>query len=321
LMLAVLPSENLKPLEQDLATYLVGRFASSFVLSRAPSDGCTHSFDFAAPQMPQLIEGEPQAARPALRYFGPGAARKGVEDALSKLDATGAVPPELGLKRPIDPAFLRPVLAQIALDWTGRSQERRSERQSANTRITVVPGLSAIYDVLEQAQGDPFNFADRLDGESWLVHDVSPDGFGVVMPAVAGDWISVGGVAAVEGETAGAWAVGIVRRVRRLDDGQQHIGVEVLSRNPFAVRIMREMRADQAARITQRLPVDRAILLTPEALRKSEIELLVTDTEPYYEGRLHALVDDTVLLVSLARVIETTDYCARIALTVHGADT
>lgn len=319
LVLAVLPSENLKPVEQDLATYLVGRFASGFVLSRTAVAGCTYAFDLGEPRLPQPLEGQ-IAARPTLRYFGPGTAHAAVEDVLRKLDATGEVPPELGLAQPFDAALVRPVLGQIALNWTGKTQERRSEREPVNTRITVVPGLPAIYDVLDQAQMDPFNFADRPDGESWLAHDVSPDGFGVIMPPVIGDWISVGSVAAIEGEAAGSWSVGVVRRMRRLDDGQQHIGVEVLSREPMAVRVMREMSAGQAERTTQRFPVDRAILLTGDARHQAEIELLVNDVAPYREGRLHALIGEDVLLVSLARVAETTDFCTRVALTVLGTD-
>jgi hypothetical protein len=41
---------------------------------------------------------------------------------------------------------------------------------------------------------------------------------------------------------------------------------------------------------------------------------------PYQAGRLHVLLGESVLLVSLARVIETSDFCARIGLVVHGVD-
>lgn len=324
LVLAVLPSENLRPPQQDLATYLVGRFASSFVLSNAPAAGCTHRFDLENAQAPAAIEGAPPVTpgRAAVRYFGPGDAHLAVEAVLSKLNATGVAPAELGFKQPVDPALLRPVLEQLAYDWRGHTQERRSaERRAAMMRVTVVPGLKAIYDALEQAQADPFNFIDRPEGESWIIEDVSAEGFGVVMPPVIGDWVTVGSVAAIEGDAAGVWSVGMVRRMRRLDDGQQHIGVEVLSRNAIAVRLMVEVAQPKDMRITQRMPVDRAILLTENAVQKNEIELLVSEAAPYRENELHVQVEDAVLRVSYLRVVEANDFCTRVCMTVHGVET
>lgn len=313
LALSALTSENLMPLEHDLATFFVNRYANDFVLSHSPDAGCTHSFDLKHPQAPAEIGG---AAQPGadLRYFSAGAAMTSLDAALQTLTETQTVPADLGFKTPIEPLFLTHVLKQIFLDWSGKTPARRYERAKTNARVSVVPGFRHIVGVLEQAFADPFDFTSHAVGESWIASDISSDGFGVVMPAVSGDWLTVGSVIGVESEVAGQWSVGMVRRVRRLDEGQQHIGVEVLCRNALAMRVMRDTGASM--RITQRMPVDIGILLTADVAHQKEIELLVSDAALFGTGDLHFIGGDIELLVKVEEVLEVTADCARIRFTV-----
>jgi hypothetical protein len=166
---------------------------------------------------------------------------------------------------------------------------------------------------------DPFDFTTKAAGESWIASDFSPDGFGVVMPAVTGDWVSVGSVLGIQAEAGGAWSVGMVRRVRRLDAGQQHIGVQLLCRDAQAVRVMREV-AHAGTHIAQRMPVDLGILLSSNAAQQQEIALLVSDAGLYRDGNLHVLTGDGVLLVTLREILEVTADCAHLRLTVLGVE-
>jgi hypothetical protein len=255
-----------------------------------------------------------------MRYFGAGAAIEGLAAALRAMAQSGQVPAELDFKYPIGIAFLTPVLDQIHRDWSGKTLERRHEREQSNARVTVVPGFAECIRVLEQAAADPFDFTAIESGESWVASDVSADGFGVVIPALSGDWVSVGSVAGIQTEAGGDWSVGMVRRVRRLDDGQQHIGMQVLSPTAMAVRVMRDASAGRDMRTTQRMPVDRAMLLTAQAAQQKEIELLVGDAALYGEVDMHVLAGDSVLLVRLKQVLETNAACARICFTVMGIE-
>lgn len=320
LALAVLTGDNLLPPEQDLATYIVNHYAPHFVLSKTPDAGCTHSFDLKHPQAPLAID-RAVLPEPDLRYFGAGAAVVSLSEILHKLEQHPEVPAELGFDSPVDAAVLTPVLTQIHQDWSGNTPERRHTREKTNARVSVVPGFKAMLDALEQALADPFDFTTRTTEESWIASDISADGFGVLMPAVIGDWVSVGSVVGIEGEAAGEWAVGAVRRVRRLEGGQQHIGVQVLSRNAHAVRVMRESPPGANIRITQRLPVDHAILLTAEAAHQSEIELLVGDPTVYREGNVHVLFGDTALLVKLREVVMAAVDCTCIRCAVLSVET
>jgi hypothetical protein len=209
------------------------------------------------------------------------------------------------------------VLSQIHRDWSGKPAERAHERQKTNARLTVVPGFDHIVAVLEHVEEDPFDFTEKSNAESWLANDVSEGGFGAVIPAVNADWVSVGNVAGIENQATGDWAVGMVRRVERLDGGQQQIGVQVLSRSAQAVRVMREDYAEEPLRITQRMPMDKAVLLTANPAEQAEIELLVADPLRYDdETSVHMSFGDRVLALQLLNVVEKTDACARVRFTV-----
>ena len=319
LVQSALSCENLQPPGQDLATYIVSRYAPHFVLSKTPAAGCTHWFDLKDPQQPALMSREARSGAD-LRYFGAGAAVEALSRALRSIEDTGKVPADLGFTYPIDLEFLTPVLTQIYQDWSGKPQPRQHERQKANARITVVPGFKEILDVLENASVDPFDFTAKTNVESWVANDISAGGFGAVIPSASGDWVSVGSIAGIESEVVGEWSVGMVRRVQRLDDGQQQIGIRVLSRNARAVRIMREDTSSTNMRLTQRMPLDHAILLTADAATQKEVEVLVGDAARYDEGNVHMLVGDCVLLLQIQDVVEKNDACARISFTVMGIE-
>jgi len=318
LALSVVSDDNLMPAEHDLATYIVNRFSGHFVASAAPGAGCSHSFDLRQPQAPVPISAG-AAPLPQGIYFGAGTAVAALEDALRTLEQVQQVPPQLGFTRPIEPAHLTPVLKQIYQDWAGQTTERRYPRENANARVSVVPGFRETIEVLDQAAADPLDFTVGTSAESWIASDISADGFGVVMPAVSGDWVSVGSVVGIEGSAAGEWSVGVVRRIRRLDDGQQHIGVKLLCRNAQAVRVMRDT-SGKNTRITQRMPIDRGVLLTAHALRQKDIDLLVSDAALYSVGNVQVLIGDSVLTVKLREVLEVAVDCTRINFTVLGVE-
>jgi cyclic-di-GMP-binding protein len=319
LVQSALSCENLQPGGQDLATFLVSRHASHFVLSKKRRDGCTHWFDLKHPQPPAPVSQAPERGAD-VRYFGPGTAAASLTQALQAIEKSGNVPAELGFKYDIELPFLLPVLTQMQRDWSGAAHARAHEREKTNARITVVPGFDHTLKVLEQTLVDPFDFTHKSEVESWVVNDISAAGFGAILPAITSDWVSVGSVAGIASDVAGEWAVAMVRRARRLGNGngQLEIGMQVLSRNATAVRMMREDATEVEQRITQRMPIDSAILLTPEAARQKAVEVLVTDATLYGPGNVYMLVGDLVLVVQFREILEENTACARIGFSVVG---
>lgn len=312
-----LSCENLQPPGQDLTTFIVNRYAPHFVLSRTPDAGCTHWFDLKRPQ-PIARIGRAPAPDADLRYFGAGSAVELLAEALHCIEAAHEVPDDLGFTAGIELPFLTPVLTQMYQDWSGAPAARQHAREKSNARITVVPGFKEIIDVLESAADDPFDFTEKSNVESWVVNDISSSGFGAVIPAVNGDWVSVGGIAGIESKIAGEWSVGMVRRVSRLDDGQQEIGVQLIARKAIAVRMMRE-DTSRTLRVTQRMPLDHAILLTADTAQQS-VEVLVRNAAAYSTGNVHMLAGESVLLLQFNEVMEKNAACARISFNVLGIE-
>ena len=300
---STLSCESLHPPGQDLATYIVSRYSGQFVLSQTPVAGCTHWFALRHPKPPELLAATPPAD-PDVIYFGAGSAAESAQQALREIQENNHVPADLGFKYPIELAFLTPVLTQIARDWSGKTAERAHERLPTNSRLSVLPGFAAIVSALEMAEEDPFNFTPRDDTESWIAHDVSAGGFGAVLPKLAADWVTVGGLLGVEMDSGAGWSVGVVRRLNRLDSGEQQLGIQLLSREASAVRMMREDSSPSDLRITQRIPLDQALLLTANPASQQEIELLFENIAPYEGGQIHMLCSDGVLRLELKEVLE-----------------
>jgi hypothetical protein len=73
-------------------------------------------------------------------------------------------------------------------------------------------------------------------------------------------------------------------------------------------------------RLTQRMPVDRGILLTADATHQKQVELLVSDAALYGEGILHVVTPDGALSVTFGAVLESTADCARVSLLVQSVE-
>lgn len=315
LMQSVLSCENLQPPGQDLASSLVNRYASMFVLSKTAGSEYTHWFDLKHPQVPARSTRAPQADADA-RYFGAGPAVAALENAMTQIKSTRELPADLLLAEPADPAFVGNILEHVHRDWSGKTQARLHERQKINARITVVPGFKDILRTLEFVISDSLDFTDQPTAESWVVDDVSEGGYGALIPAVAGDWVEVGSLVGVEGDIAREWRVGVVRRVARVENNQQRVGVQLLSRNASLVRMQRADERPARMNVSQRIALDQAILLNAEAAAQAEVEVLVRSGSFTSLDNVYMLDGDQQILLQPRAVIERNAACERVAFTV-----
>jgi hypothetical protein len=127
------------------------------------------------------------------------------------------------------------VLKHLAVYWSDKPPSRASERRETTARITIVPGYFAVLDELERDESDALNFS-VSSGESWIVENVSDNGYGALVPASTTDWIRVGEMIGVQVEGAQQWGIGIVRRVMRDEQRQYHVGIEIISRGAVTIR-------------------------------------------------------------------------------------
>lgn len=236
LMLAASSPDSLQPAGQDLAARLVAHFSGLFVLDDKPSAGCTHWMDLEAPNRPvRLLRDVPNHS--SVRYLGAGAGLRELEQLRAHIAYTRSLPEGLDLDGKHDDDAVLALVRHLEQDWAGKTQARGHERRRVATRVTVVPGLEEIIEVLEFANNDSLDFTHRQSAESWIVEDMSEGGYGAVIPAVAGDWVEVGSLIGMEGESFREWRIGLIRRVIRNAQHQQRVGVQLLTQHGALVAL------------------------------------------------------------------------------------
>ena len=300
LMLAASSTDSLQPASQDLATRLVAHFAGMFVIARNADAACTHWIDLAAPKVPvRLVRQPPPSA--TVRYIGAGAGLHELEQLRAHIAYTRSLPEGLDLNGNYDDDTVLALLKHLEQDWAGKSQSRRFERRKAAGRVTVVPGLREIVESLEFAYNDSLDFTHRQAAESWIVEDMSEGGYGAVIPSVAGDWVEVGSLIGVEGETFRDWRVGVIRRVTRTEQQQQRVGVQLLTQASTLVGLRRPVPASPG----KAPPAPRhAVLISPKPEGQKEIDIALA--KDVFDGNenLEMLIGDETYLLRTKETVE-----------------
>ena len=215
--------EGLLPREIDLAERMVAGLAGRFALATAPGADLPYWTDLERAMPPQRAVQVP-ASVPGLRCLGAGAALAEVKSLADRIRASDAVPAGLNLVASDLPDEVLEVLEHLAMYWSPQPPERKFQRHSVKSRLSVANGLKGVMDTLGAPAG--------ALAESWLIENVSAGGFGAVVPQVKGDWLRVGALVAMQPEGGSNWLVGLVRRVNRTAAQQARVGIQTLSRVP-----------------------------------------------------------------------------------------
>ena len=234
MMLWASSADVLPPLKQEIAERTSSHFASSFRVSKTPFPGAMYVFDSTGEKPPKRIFADVPAGK-TLSFFGPGDAPVKIGEFIAGIEQTGNLPSELMLGATYPAETVLSVLKHLALYWSSTPPARASERRVTTARITIVPGYFALLDELERDETDALNF-NVSNAESWIVENVSDNGYGALVPAATTDWIRVGEMIGVQVEGTQQWGVGLVRRVMRDEQRQYHVGIEIIARTVIMVR-------------------------------------------------------------------------------------
>jgi hypothetical protein len=199
-----------------------------------------------------------------LYYFSPGDAAAQLSKFVPGLEKTGSLPSDVNLGGTYPGDLVLSVFKHLCLYWSDKPPARASERRASTARITVVPGYLQLLDQLERDDTEALNFS-VTNAESWIVENVSDNGYGALVPAATTDWVRVGELIGVQVEGTQVWGVAVVRRVMRDEQRQYHVGIEVISRSVHVVHIAHGAGRDAEA----------AVLLSNSPDRNGEVGLLV----------------------------------------------
>lgn len=228
LMFTASAPDGLLPMEVELADNLIAELAPCFQLARAPAPELVCWTDLGQAMATRRLSRTPSAAL-GLRCFGAGAALAFVDELAERLHTGGKLPAELNLGGPYEPEIALEAIRHLAMSWSPKQPERKTQRHPVKTRLTVTHGYDAVLAVLGGHDSLDFN---NQNTESWIVENVSAGGFGAVVPQLKGDWLRVGALLGLQPQGGANWVVGVVRRVNKLGPAQARVGIETLCKTP-----------------------------------------------------------------------------------------
>jgi hypothetical protein len=304
-MLAASSPDGLLPIRQEIADRAIAHFAGVFHLSTRP-EGCTHCFDLAVSKPPlRLFQGaEPTET---LRYFGAGDGLAGLEQLTAQISG-GRIPAEFDLGGSYDPKLVASVLKRLAHTWSLAPSVRSTERRQTAGRAAVVSGLKEMLSTLERTGDDDLDFGEQPSAESWIVDNTSDGGYGAIIPARTSEWVKVGALVGLKGETSQGWAVGLVRRITIDEHQQRHAGIQLLTQAAIALKLS---MADSMTSLDFNLSTEPGILLTESPDAEGEVGVLlctgVLNGVFKERDKLELKFRDQSLRLILSKIVEAGD--------------
>ncbi len=275
LMLAMAAPDALLPAQLHISERLAAHLSPHFALHATVGPGCTFCFDLSLHQPPKRAPGSMAAANaPLLRFFGAGTSALPLQKLIAQAQQHGQLTREVGLDGEFSRADLLAALHHLERHWADARPARRSEREPALSRMTVLPGLLPALRWLGQLQGSGKGEAPIPPrAESWVVSDRSEGGFGAMLPVQPGDWLAVGTLIVTRPENSAALRMGLLRRITADSGTQHHVGIELIGQQAVRVALHQSaghMTDGQAAILLSLRPDEHhavELLLTPDALK------------------------------------------------------
>ena len=269
LLLAMSAPDGLSPISIHIAERVIAYLSEGFSVQDAPAAGCRFSFDLNMHRAPARIQ-EGRAGS-MVRYFGPGASAGALPRLAEEIEQKDGVPGALSVGKKLQPPQIRTVIAHLGQYWSDRAPARTAPRAELATRITVVPGFMNILRWVEVVTDtSSLEFSNPESAESWIVFNTSDGGYGAIVPAMRGDWLTVGGVIGIRAETSDHCCVGVIRRLTRDQYNQRRVGIQMLGEIAVPVNLT----AGEAKGISGTRPTQ-GLLLSRKPDRHGNIALLL----------------------------------------------
>lgn len=224
---------SLKPLQIHLSERLTAHLCQSFSVGAEPGEDSLFSFDLAQTHPPARFSRD-IAAHPNLRFIGQGGVRLQLEPLIEKLES-GVVPGEVNLGGAYDAGTVCEVAKRLAANWLSAPPARRNVRRNINVNLEIARGFSGLIDQANEGNG-----SDDGNGKNWVAEDISATGFRCTLDPALGGWVRVGSLIGFRPENVQHWGAGIVRRLRRDEQKNLDVGVEILTNRVESVSLCEE---------------------------------------------------------------------------------
>ena len=225
--------DSLLPLEIELADRLITHFLPGFVFTSTCQPDSVYWVDAAVGTPPVRLARNPGQMSASLRFFSPGTAPQALNELIRSVER-GGVPAGLNLGGEYPAKVLLPVLRHLATYWAHEPPQREFQRHAVKTRISVLQGFDDCFTVLA---GDVARLGKERAAESWVVENVSLNGFGAGIDAQSGDWVKIGALLCMQPEGGENWVLGVVRRYNKESDSRASVGIKALSKRAKSIEL------------------------------------------------------------------------------------
>jgi len=203
-----------------LAERLTAHLCKNFTVDTQYGPGSLFGFDLLQHAPPVRVK-VGNTLQPSLHFLGVNNIQPHIEALLKTLEKN-IVPEAINLGGTYEADAVREVVHHLAECWASPTPTptRRNTRHNIKVNLNVANGFSR---VMEQTDVG-LNFDDDTS-MTWEVEDISTGGFRYVLPASRVDGIAIGLLVGIKPERIDHWGVGIVRRLRRDQQNNLHVGV------------------------------------------------------------------------------------------------
>ena len=283
---------TLNRLQMHLAERLMAHLCKNYIVSQQCEPGSLLGFDLLHPVLPARVSAE-TAPKPGLLFLGVNKLQPHIEALLKTLEKN-IVPEEINLGGIYEASAVREAALHMADSLTPPLPSRRNARRNIKANLSVANGFSKI---MEQTDAS-LSFGD-FTSITWQVEDISTGGLSCVSPASQAKGVVIGSLIGIRPEKVDRWGVGIVRRLRRDQQNNLHIGLEMLTNQVTGVGL-RGHNADEE---------QPALWLHNSGDDAGEIRLLMNPDTFSSNRSLHAKVaGKNYLLMPLALMEKGADY-------------
>ena len=151
--------------------------------------------------------------------------------------------------------------------------------------------------------------------ERWVMENESAAGYGAYINDQADDWVRLGKLVGLKAEKKGHWNIGVIRRLRRTQPNQQHVGIEVIDEHPMSLLLRAEKSEDRPLSIdgidntlTLDLKIPFSVLYLKGAGQTAQSDALILQSAEFANGReLWFNVRGTIYHIRLKHALERGD--------------
>jgi hypothetical protein len=221
----------LRPLDMHIAKCLLMHLRKYFTANEKVQADSLFMFDLANPVKPSRTK-DGGAMYPLSTRFVSMGGPLGYLESLLKTLGKDHVPAELNFGVAYSPEAVIVVVNRIASYCKSPLPSRRHQRRKISMSVKVLSGFDNVVE-----QSDVGLNTDSAKKETWEVEDMSATGLSCVLPAGNTSTVKIGALIAFQPEKAAPWGAGIVRRLRRDEDNNLHVGVRVLANKIVGVEL------------------------------------------------------------------------------------